>query len=436
MSSVSTTAGEVKIMIQLDNLVFTSASLLRFDVYNAMNTIPSGLFVLVDKNSDFVVAKSGDYGTMYFTDTSDTNMEKASEIPFIIDEMTQIEHNGANSAYQIKWSAGNKSALRTTTRAFKGTSLEALMDICEYHENLGVELLTDLEFEKPNDSMTWRYIQDNMWESLESVVSRSYMKNDYLFWAFDDVNNYIKISSLNLEKSLEDSHLFIHSDNGSSAGREVRRRYVEPEVTVWAYNGETRANELGKNRAKLFPNVAFSGVSDTDLNQAGFKKACFASVLKSMGDDKQAEMQDITGLNDTNEVFGDLQVRRHWPNNTHKMYSLSDVYRDYKISTYGKVMYVKIYNNVGPSIGTKASILAMSNDMKVRGLNIDTTYTDTYILAEKAIHFGTAEGTTTGRVKGTGNDEMITILKFVSDNFGTNGLDDTLKFINMMKEAK
>ena len=155
-----------------------------------------------------------------------------------------------------------------------------------------------------------------------------------------------------------------------------------------------------------------------------------------MGDDKQSEIQNITDLKDPNDVFGDLQVRRHWPNNTHKMYSLSDVYRDYKMATYGKVMYVRIYNTIGPAIGTKASILALNNDLKVRGANIDTTYTDTYILAEKQIRFTTVERNTTGRLKGSGNDEMVTILKFVSDNYGTAGLEDTMKFINAIKEVK
>lgn len=436
MSSVSTTAGDVKILITLKNLAFTSMSILRFDVFNAMNTIPTGEFVLADKGSDFVIANSGDYGVIYFTDTSDTNMEKASAIPFIIDEMTQVEQSGADTAYKIKWTAGTKESLRNSTRAFKGTSLEALVDICEYHDYKALDLLSKTDFEKPSDSMTWRYIQDSMWESFDTVISKSYMKNDFLFWAFDDVNNCIKISTLNLERALDNSHLFMFADNASSSKSEVKKRLTEPAVTIWTYNGDSRANELGKNRKKLFPNISFSGVGDTDLNQAGFRKGCFSSVLKSMGDDKQSEIQDITDLKDPNDVFGDLQVRRHWPNNTHKMYSLSDVYRDYKMATYGKVMYVRVYNTIGPAIGTKASILALNNDLKVRGANVDTTYTDTYILAEKQIRFTTVERNNTGRLKGSGNDEMVTILKFVSDNYGTSGLEDTMKFINTMKEVK
>lgn len=434
MSSVATSIGDVKIVIQFDNYVFTSTSILRFDLVNSMNKIPTGEFVMVDTNSNFVVAKSGDYGTIFFTDTSDNNEEKASAIPFIVDNMSKVENSGSNTSYRVKWTAGTKESIRKTTRAFKGTSLEALMDVCEYHKYLGIEILTDLEFEKPTDSMTWRFIQDNMWEAFHTVVDQSYMKNDYIFWVFDDVNNYIKISSLNLEKSLDDKHLFIYSDNANAATSEVKKRFTEPEVTIWTYNGDIRDNEV--DRKKLFPNVSLSGIRETNYNQAGFKKACFSKVLQSMGDSKQAEIQAYTGLDDNRDVFGDLQVVRHWPNNTHKMYSLAKTYRDYKRATYTKIMYLKIYNTLGPSIGSKVSVMALSDDIKVRGENLDTVYTDTYIVSDKQIRFTTIEGTTTGRLKGTGNNELVTIIKLVSDNYGTSGFDETINFINTMKDIK
>lgn len=434
MSSVQATAGSnLSIIVQFDDIVFTSASLLKFRYSNALNTPPSGEMVLVDMNSDLMVTRSGDYGELIFTITNDNNTAKASSIHFIVDEMNQIENSGANTTYQIKWSAGNQNALTNKTRAFKGTSLEAMMDICESHKYLGVETLTGVKFDKPSDSMTWRYIQDDMWGALDTVVDHSYLKNDYLYWVYDDVNNYIKISSFNLEYNLDDRHMFIFSDNAHTGTSEAKKTLNDPKITIWTYGADRRLNTLGKNRNKLFPNVSFSGIVDTKFEQAGIRKACFSSVLKSMGDDKQTEIKELTGAQD-DEVFGPLQVRRHAPNNTYKMYSVSDIYRDYRMATYGKVILIKVFNSIGPPLGTTAVIIAFANDHKVRTNALDTTYSDKYILVDKYVEYSTVVATGTAGIKPSGTAETVTLLKYVSNNYGTTGFENVSALTDMLKD--
>lgn len=436
MSSVQTVAGgNLGIIIQFDSVVFTSASLLKFTYANMINAMPSGEFILNDNNSDLLNTGSGGYGQFYFTNTSDNNTAKASALHFIIDEMDQIDISGSNTTYRIKWSAGNPSALTNKTRVFKGTSLEAMMDTCEKHNYLAIENLTDLEFDKPSDSMSWRFIQDDMWSALNEVVTHSYIKNDYLFWVYDDVNNYMRISSFNLEYALNDKHLFIYSENAYTATSESKVAIDDPDITIWTYDGNRRVNTLGRDRNKLFPNVSFSGVVDTNIEQAGFRKTCFSSVLKSMGDDKQEELKTVIGASD-DEVFGPLMIRRHAPNNTYKMYAIADIYREYRLATYGKVIYIKVHNSIGPPIGSTAIITALGNDYKVRSNSFDNTYSDRYILINKWIEFSTVKPTTTAKILPTGTQETTTILTYVSNNYGTTGFENVLDMFKLLKGTK
>jgi len=137
MSSVQAVAGaNLSIVIQFNDIVFTSASLLKFKYFNSINEKPSGEFILNDGNSDLVVTHSGDFGEIFFVNNTDNNTAKAGSIPFIIDEMNQVLNSGSNTTYQIKWSAGNRNAITNNTRAFKGTSLESMMEICKIHKYL------------------------------------------------------------------------------------------------------------------------------------------------------------------------------------------------------------------------------------------------------------------------------------------------------------
>jgi len=86
------------------------------------------------------------------------------------------------------------------------------------------------------------------------------------------VNNYMKISTFNLEHSLEDRHMLVYSDSARTGTSEAKKTISEPNITVWTYGSDIRSNILGKNRNKLFPNVSFSGIVDTDLEQAGIRK--------------------------------------------------------------------------------------------------------------------------------------------------------------------
>ena len=65
-SSSNNLISEFSIVIQFGGLIFTHADLLDFSYRNKINERPYGEFLLVDRNSDFVETKSGDFGQMMF----------------------------------------------------------------------------------------------------------------------------------------------------------------------------------------------------------------------------------------------------------------------------------------------------------------------------------------------------------------------------------
>jgi hypothetical protein len=271
-----------------------------------------------------------------------------------------------------------------------------------------------------------------MWEALSTVVNNSYLKNDYLFWTYDETHDYLRLSTLGFEKARQDTNLFVYSTNAYTSGDESKVKIKKPELTIWAYDSMVRSEEVGKSREHLFPNVSFSGVVDTELKQAKFNKNCFADVVNSMGDDKQNEIIAGTGMDDKTNTYGNLQVKRHYPNNGHKMYSIADTYRKYKLHTYNKILYITIYNSLGPAVGTKCSVLVNGNNIKIRGYNVDTTYTDSYIIDSKFVTYTTNVVKTTGRTVSTGTALFSTTLRLISDNFGDSGYKAVLDLIDQM----
>lgn len=432
MTSVNANANSILIVVKFDTVTFTSTDITNFDLISSLNGVPGGQFLVNDKNSDFIKQKSGDYGIMAFNDINADGNQQLGAIPFIIDEFTEESKSDNNTVYRIKWTAGVNTALNKKNGYFKGTSFDALLDIAKKYGVKMVELVSTTNFDKPSDSMTWRYIQSNMWEALSTVVNNSYLKNDYLFWTYDETHDYLRLSTLGFEKARQDTNLFVYSTNAYTSGDESKVKIKKPELTIWAYASMVRSEEVGKSREHLFPNVSFSGVVDTELKQAKFNKNCFADVVNSMGDDKQNEIIAGTGMDDKTNTYGNLQVKRHYPNNGHKMYSIADTYRKYKLHTYNKILYITIYNSLGPAVGTKCSVLVNGNNIKIRGYNVDTTYTDSYIIDSKFVTYTTNVVKTTGRTVSTGTALFSTTLRLISDNFGDSGYKAVLDLIDQM----
>jgi len=423
---------DLNIVIQFSNNVITHADLLEFEVNNAINTIPTGQFLFIDRNADYVALKSGNTGTIIFTNTNDDKTEKMSALEFIIDEIINEEVISANAVKRVMWSAGNRAQIKKKTRSFSGNSADAVTDI---FEDSTTNKISFPDAPKPTDNMVWRFVQENMWEQLSSVISKSFFRNDYLFWAWDDVNDAFKISSLNMEDSVQDRYIMMQSINAMSSTESAKINIDNPKFTIWYYDAQRQMNDLGRNADKVFPNISFSGIRDTELLSAGLRKATFSEMLREIGDTKYDEILKFTDMNEADGVFGAFKMRRHWPNNVHKMYSFADVYREYKIATYCKVIFVRIYNNVGPPLGSKVTLFKAGDDYLVRGESMDINFSDKYHVLEKSITYKPVTELTPRGPK-TSNKPIITTLRLVSDNFAGTGEEHIAKISKQLESFK
>jgi len=267
----------------------------------------------------------------------------------------------------------------------------------------------------PTDNMNWITPQSNLWDQLDAVVQRSYRNNDYIFWSWDDVNDTFKISSFDIEKKLDNKYILMESDNAVGSTNTSKALSTKGDFTIWYYDNVQKMNRLGINYTKIFPNIAFSGIIEGELESSGFRQVSFIDMLKERGDDK---IEEILAYEDGQPLsYGDLVIKRHWPNNVHKMYSFSDIYRDYKLGVYAKRVEVQIYNNVGPPLGSKVTFIKTSDGFKTGDTSYDKTFSDEYIIIEKVITYNAKSPTVTASNEKMTSANFITKLTLASDNF-------------------
>lgn len=419
----------LQIMIQFSNgLVHDLTSLVDFYFIQAMNTRPVGVFRIADYGSKGIRINNGDFANLIFTKTSDNvQKEKASIITILIDKITADQTDGPNTLYSINFSVTTKEQLKKKTIAYKGNSIDALQSIIDDYKG-NYSTFSNLS-SKCADKMTWRIVSDNMWEQLNTVVSKSFIPNDFLYWCWDDVNNTFKISSFNSELQYDEYQLAITDNDNIAPSDTVMTFLQKPNITLYKYNGDKRYNDLGKNRNLLFPNVAFTGVREGKMQECLVKGTCFEDTLSAMGDNSRSKILAASGLDDNKVAYGELKVIRNWPNNVHNMYSVAPVYRDYKISTFAKKMNIQLHNVMGPVIGSKFGVLAMGLGYKTSGrIEYDNQYSDSYIVASKIISYDSNTTDKFGRTV-NGSGPINSTITLMSSNLDTTDdyIQDILK---------
>ena len=423
----------LQIMVTFSNgLLFDMGNLLSFYFINTINIKPSGYFRMADYGSKNIQVNNGDFATVLFSNTTDNpSTAKASGFSILIDEITAEKTDGPNTMYLIKFSVCNKEQLVKKTVAYKGNSVDSIRKIFdEYAVKYSIAPDTT---SKCADKMTWRVISDNMWEQLDTITEKSFIPNDYLYWCWDDVNNIMKVSSFNTERSVDEYQLCLPSNDNIGTTGDSTTLLQKSNLVLYKYLGDKRYNDLAKNRDKLFPSVAFSGVRDGKMQECLVKGSCFEDTLASMGDNSRKDVLAASGLTDGKVAYGNLKIIRNWPNNVHNMYSVAPIFRDYKLATYAKKMNLQLHNTVGPVLGSKIGTIAMGLGYKTSGvIEYDNTYSDSYLVYSKVISY---ESSTTDRYgrKVNGSNPVCSTLTLISDNLKTSEeyIQSTLKKLGM-----
>jgi len=407
--------GDLAVIVTIDDVKFSHTDIIDMVFLNRLNEQPSGYFRIMDSRSQFVKPMSNTYGTIVFTNTSDSLGKKMSALDFNITDMKTERVEAGNAQYLIHWKAGVNIHNKKITRTYKGNSIKVMADIFAM-ANVSNKIKFPTTLSQPVDDMNWITPQSNMWEQLDTVVSKSYRQNDYIFWAWDDVNNTFKISSFQVEKQLADRYLIIESDKAIGSTKDAMAITKDDSLTIWQFDNSQSMNRLGLDKEKIFPNIAFSGIVDGDVKSTGFRQKSFVEILKdNVKDDK---IEEIIAFEETDEItYGDLILRRHWINNTHKMYSFADTYRDYKLATHAKQVETQIYNNMGPPLGSKVTFLKADNSYRSGSVGYDKLFSDKYIIIEKVLTYNVKSPNISSGGTTMTSANFIMKLKLVSDNF-------------------
>jgi len=419
----------LQIMITFPNgKVYDTSSLVSFVFIESINTQPIGVFRIADYGSKGLGINNGEFVSLLFSNTSDNvTSTKASMVTLLIDKITAEQTDGPNTLYAINFTVTNRELLKKKTISYKGVSSEAIKKIVDEYKS--THNVSSNVASKCADKMIWRLVSDNMWEQLYSVIGNSFIPNDYLYWAWDDVNNVIKVSSFNTESQFDEYQLCVPNNDSNSTTNNVMTFNQKSNLVTYKYSGDKRYNDLGKNRDKLFPNVAFTGVRQGTMQECLVKGTCFEDTLSAMGDTSRKDVLAASGLDDDKAAYGDLKIIRNWPNNVHNMYSVAPVFRDYKLATYAKKMNIQLSNVMGPVLGSKLGVIAMGLGYKSSGnIEYDNKYSDSYLVYGKTISYSSNTTDKFGRSV-NGSNAITSTLTLISNNLNANDnyIQDMLK---------
>lgn len=430
---------DLNIIFRVNGVTFTHTNMSAFTILNTINAAPQGQFNLLDDTNSITTEESGLEAELIFTNTSVDNQSSESRLVITIDDVFDISPaNGNNTTYTIIWTAGSANMLDHKTKAFTGTSVNAMYQVLKYFN------VPDSIFPYPDnavkltDTMTWRLISDDMWGMLNNIVKNSHINDDYIYWCWDDITNSYKISSFGISKSQDDRYIIAHDENSVSSAVNSKIIFNNPEFVLWRFDTVNKRNRVGKNRAQLKPNVSFSVNEGTKLVDGKFGDACFNKTVTSMEPNRtdvtKSTIATVNGKSGFSEngTYAPLEVKRHYKNNVHNLYAFGKTYREYKYATYAKEIAVALYNTMGPPLGSKVTVIVPSKDYKTSGHVLDLRYSDSYIVVAKQIDYATVDLDKMGRERPSANN-VVTKLVLVSDNFNGDGTEHLSELANRLQ---
>lgn len=429
--------GGYYIVINIGDNIYSQDDFISFFMKFGMNEKPTGELLMIDRSGlGFDFNESGKEILIEFNNVSDGSEYESSSLTCVIDSIEEMENTGDNVSYKLKLSAGNSASLNKKTFAYTGSSPDALEAV---YSSFNVSSMNDMKLIPLNqsikfsDTMTWRCVGEDMWEQMNDIVKHSYKENDYLFWTWDDVNNSITISTLENAKSNPSQYILIHDVDHIGDSDVVKRVKENPNYTIWNFGDFRRLGTLGANRDSLYPNMSFIVTDGINQNVANIRNQCFAETIKSMGDTSIQEISESTDLG-SGISYGEIEIVRHNPNNTHSMYSVAPVIRNYIRSKFSKKMRVVIYNNAGPSIGSNVTVICEPRYYRTGSTSetIDYKYSDSYIVTGKTITYTSIGVDNLGRPTPS-TARQRTIIELESDNFAGDGREHITKIVEDLR---
>lgn len=414
----------------------------EFTMEFPLNGFPYGEFTVTLPTSFTVKIKSGIYGALTFIDSGHSYFENSS-IPLYIVSARRMVRNDNMMEYSCKFIVGTPVTMCRHTMAVPAcTSVDAFVNAFKSAGIEGMEDRLTPAGVSPVDSMVWRFVNADCAEIGNDIVGHSCIPGEYSVWGYNERTGNIFITGYSTAiKNCVDYMLYSPNAKQATGGNCI----VESSTgkTLWLYGNERKGNVQGELREAMFPDIVTSSVTAGEASISSCKCDCFGELASQVGAKNNDTVREEYGLSndnkaDNNDVYGELVVVSDFPNNTHKYYPVAEMLRGRLAAEYGKVMFVDIYNDVGPVVGTGVALFTLMPDFGANGPATDMTFTDRYVVVSKKV---TRKSMMSGGIIGSANPDetpvMVTTLTLVSNGSGdVSVVEDLNSLLQSLRQAK
>lgn len=365
-----------------DGLVVVNAPSVRdLQIIFSMNALPEGKVTCV-LNHDTAIPVGGAYGFMRLADTN--NGANDMDIGIYVKQVNQEENTADSVVLTFDFIVGSKlSDMKLINFACTGTSIAAMKE-CITRAGM-TPLVKYMDNGKNADLMTWRLINGNMDEHLNYILSHSYVPSDIVYWGLDETTGKVVISTFNTEKaSKSKSFLFYSTDSMTTTTNAAYRPKNAPGTTVYKYGVIERGDNTSVWRGQMFPNLVVDTTNNNGEKETGdCGGECLDVIMSTAGATPIPKaMKPPKG---SAGVYSEPKLAMAFPQNGHKKFAVAETIRGRLLSEYGRVAKVRIYNHLGPRVGSCVYLVVPNSKIREGDVMPDRDYTARYIVMRKVV---------------------------------------------------
>lgn len=385
--------------------VYNDSAILKFMMDIPLNGLPTGRATITGPaNGTFPV--SGGYG---YLGLGAPNGEGDAQVPIYVSETYNRQILSANViAMDITFIMGTSDmhAIMPAT-AVTGNSTEAISEILSI---AGIGAANLIRKKNEADIMTWRLVEGTLEDHLKDIVEHSTIPGDIMYWAFDDMVRTFVVGSFNSSYDSKMKNCLISSTNSIQPSSAAFYYPKGCNAIVWPYSTYEPQDTTGSRREFRKPNIFMDSTGPEGSKDTG---RCNDISWFNLVMENGAEPVFMDGPG----FFGPLKVVKPYPMNTHKMYSIAPLIREYLMSSYRRMVTTDVYNHPGPPVGSCVYFCASSTDNKMGNMVPDPRFTARYIVTHKRIikDATTSEGLL-GTTKHTQSSELVSEITMMAKN--------------------
>ncbi len=366
-----------------DGMILINAPSVRdLQIIFELNSLPQGKATCI-LNHQTAIPAGGTYGFMRLADTN--NGSSDMDIGIYVKQVTQSENTADSVALTFDFVVGSKlSDMKLINFACTGTSIAAMKECIT---RAGMEpLVKYMDNGKNADLMTWRLINGNMNEHLNYILSHSYVPSDIVYWGLDETTGKIVISTFNTEKSAKNKSFFFYStDAMSSTSTAAYNPKNLAGTTVYRYNALERGDNTSVWRGKMFPNLVVDTTNNHGEKETGdCGGECIDVIMSTAG--ATPIPKSLKPPKGSAGVYSEPKMAMAFPQNGHKKFAVAETIRGRLLSEYGRILKVRIYNHLGPRVGSCVYVVVPNSKIREGDLLPDRDFTARYIVMNKVVN--------------------------------------------------